>query len=166
MRHALLSGLQPVQLAYCSGHLGRTPLRLQRHKIHPTPGKHCSGHLGRTPLRLTGHGNQKLTCAELFRPSRPDSIETLRRLWRRHYAIGLFRPSRPDSIETPTPSHDWHHRDTELFRPSRPDSIETSSWRISTLPAPPDCSGHLGRTPLRHGLVLEREGVLVIVPAI
>ena len=36
----------------------------------------------------------------------------------------LFRPSRPDSIETDLHSL-THGQWTELFRPSRPDSIET-----------------------------------------
>ena len=59
----------------------------------------------------------------------------------------LFRPSRPDFIET---SRSWMN-DTDtpsLFRPSRPDFIETGGGEGSpgrTL----HCSGLLGRTSLR-----------------
>ena len=40
-------------------------------------------------------------------------------------------------------------RGEPLFRPSRPDSIETLSVSKYTPDTYTDCSGHLGRTPLR-----------------
>ena len=39
----------------------------------------------------------------------------------------LFRPSRPDSIETCPTSRQPGVKSVPLFRPSRPDSIETGS---------------------------------------
>ena len=61
----------------------------------------------------------------LFRPSRPDFIETY--LWYvslKSELWGLFRPSRPDFIETYLPLTP-EARGGALFRPSRPDFIET-----------------------------------------
>ena len=65
----------------------------------------------------------------------------------------LFRSSRPDSIETighfaiPSPSLE------RLFRSSRPDSIETP-WGSGEEPYQhEDCSGLLGRTPLRQQIL-------------
>ena len=62
----------------------------------------------------------------MFRPSRPDSIETPRKrgFFLAYESIRLFRPSRPDSIETSMASSRDELMET-LFRPSRPDSIET-----------------------------------------
>ena len=63
--------------------------------------------------------------SELFRPSRPDSIETLLSdVVERGAVSGLFRPSRPDSIETGAGGAALDDGGG-LFRPSRPDSIET-----------------------------------------
>ena len=44
-----------------------------------------------------------LAGAGLFRPSRPDFIETKLRQFLGDHDPGLFRPSRPDFIETSTP---------------------------------------------------------------
>ena len=61
----------------------------------------CSGLLGRTSLR---HHDLERVCQIielLFRPSRPDFIETSMMLGDAVSAvIALFRPSRPDFIET------------------------------------------------------------------
>ena len=61
----------------------------------------CSGLLGRTSLRRI----EKCPAASglsLFRPSRPDFIETDSGLESHAPVIdALFRPSRPDFIETP-----------------------------------------------------------------
>ena len=61
----------------------------------------------------------------LFRPSRPDFIETLlcdQLPFPRNHT--LFRPSRPDFIET-TAFTARMINPAKLFRPSRPDFIET-----------------------------------------
>ena len=61
----------------------------------------CSGLLGRTPLRHIGAVPVGGVRDRLFRPSRPDSIETRGiEIPNRCYVVLLFRPSRPDSIET------------------------------------------------------------------
>ena len=92
------------------------------------------------------------TSPELFRPSRPDFIETRLRVVGWQIYRTLFRPSRPDFIETidsasrraakvmncsgllgrtslrPGPAlGDGSRRWAELFRPSRPDFIETNN---------------------------------------
>ena len=63
----------------------------------------------------------------LFRPSRPDFIETRGpcRAGRHRRSGPLFRPSRPDFIETGSPC-EVRSRVVPLFRPSRPDFIETA----------------------------------------
>ena len=109
----------------------------------------CSGLLGRTSLRQQIPDEQGRGCAPLFRPSRPDFIETSgRRGLPGGCARRLFRPSRPDFIETPPawvkcsyPSHcSGLLGRTSLRRPgSQP------PWRRSGA----DCSGLLGRTSLR-----------------
>ena len=61
----------------------------------------CSGLLGRTSLRQAPHEGVGRVPAGLFRPSRPDFIETEAKelfTWLNNYL--LFRPSRPDFIET------------------------------------------------------------------
>ena len=63
----------------------------------------------------------------------------------------LFRSSRPDSIETLLSCGQWA-RSKRLFRSSRPDSIETRHIRKGCHHLA-DCSGLLGRTPLRQGAV-------------
>ena len=111
----------------------------------------------------------------LFRPSRPDFIETSRKSPRRRpsaqsYCSGLlgrtslrrdhlkaltgavkalFRPSRPDFIETPKLSS-VTARLSLLFRPSRPDFIETSDSKSVPSDSRFHCSGLLGRTSLRR----------------
>ena len=112
------------------------------------PAADCSGLLGRTSLRRhVEHFFRR--GPQLFRPSRPDFIETNQWAVSARAGMKLFRPSRPDFIETRRFSHDqsvgssdcsgllgrtslrrslrfrsllgWHG----LFRPSRPDFIET-----------------------------------------
>ena len=87
----------------------------------------CSGLLGRTSLRLNHYAQLVTPATRLFRPSRPDFIETLHNQHRAAPdAPCLFRPSRPDFIET--------------------QSIAPHGWtQIS-----PVCSGLLGRTSLRQ----------------
>ena len=85
----------------------------------------CSGLLGRTPLRQMGRISNLITDMTLFRSSRPDSIETRSRITR------ILRNGR-------------------LFRSSRPDSIETVAPVNSVTDILSDCSGLLGRTPLRR----------------
>ena len=85
----------------------------------------CSGLLGRTSLRLdAAHGAFPQDHA-LFRPSRPDFIETSPKP-----APGTSKPA-------------------QLFRPSRPDFIETTNPRTWMVTLSSDCSGLLGRTSLR-----------------
>ena len=61
----------------------------------------------------------------LFRPSRPDFIETDSADRRQERRGGLFRPSRPDFIETLIFNLFLGWLISKLFRPSRPDFIET-----------------------------------------
>ena len=61
----------------------------------------------------------------LFRPSRPDFIETSAHMSEKPLWSILFRPSRPDFIET-FPFRVACEQYDRLFRPSRPDFIETS----------------------------------------
>ena len=62
--------------------------------------------------------------------------------------LRLFRPSRPDFIET-FELRGLSKTECLLFRPSRPDFIETSGTH--THPPPRSCcSGLLGRTSLRQ----------------
>ena len=65
--------------------------------------------------------------------------------------VELFRPSRPDFIETGYDSLDISAI-TALFRPSRPDFIETRPSITFFLLLFSDCSGLLGRTSLRPNL--------------
>ena len=123
----------------------------------------------------------------LFRPSRPDSIETRSGQHRRQArGVVLFRPSRPDSIETRrgpavgagaahcsgllgrTPLRPYiqktgHRIYAELFRPSRPDSIETFPGLFGPLVAAVDCSGLLDWISLRLsgrvGCLFSRRGL-------
>ena len=60
----------------------------------------------------------------LFRPSRPDFIETSTPTPTPYTCSALFRPSRPDFIETSSAAT-FFTRTGRLFRPSRPDFIET-----------------------------------------
>ena len=70
----------------------------------------------------------------------------------------LFRSSRPDSIET-GPPHLWRPSPgCGLFRSSRPDSIETSAQVEAASSAASYCSGLLGRTPLRRELKKQQGG--------
>ena len=135
---------------HCSGLLGRTSLRPQFASAKDWVWQDCSGLLGRTSLRPSYESETAhATGRRLFRPSRPDFIETARTYpqprTRTHNCSGLlgrtslrppatqpwdpphpglFRPSRPDFIETPWPaSQDLCSEG--LFRPSRPDFIET-----------------------------------------
>ena len=144
-----------TRFSNCSGHLGRTSLRPgsaagSRTSRWPD----CSGHLGRTSLRPSLWLHSSLGQAPLFRPSRPDFIETVlpfffcdfsplhcsghlgrtslrQKYWAKHQPIVqiLFRPSRPDFIETITAMFVCCCKSV-LFRPSRPDFIET--WRAAT----------------------------------
>ena len=133
----------------------------------------CSGLLGRTSLRRAT-GAVASSGRVLFRPSRPDFIETVRPesfrfdgadcsglLGRTSLRLEvildhqllrpiLFRPSRPDFIET-TVAGRKPHLSSRLFRPSRPDFIETSGLGPDP-PRRPNCSGLLGRTSLRQTL--------------
>ena len=85
----------------------------------------------------------------LFRPSRPDFIETDGRLREIRDAASLFRPSRPDFIETKRYT-DAGRADDVLFRPSRPDFIETTKNVNTSTSSSWNCSGLLGRTSLRR----------------
>ena len=89
------------------------------------PAADCSGLLGRTSLRRhVEHFFRR--GPQLFRPSRPDFIETIfRSIYPCQVVHTLFRPSRPDFIETPGTCSRPRIPHT-LFRPSRPDFIETS----------------------------------------
>ena len=61
----------------CSGLLGRTSLRLREQRRHGQEFVvHCSGLLGRTSLRPNIFGKHRCPWPPLFRPSRPDFIET------------------------------------------------------------------------------------------
>ena len=177
---------------HCSGLLGRTSLR-RPHAPHQRPRCHgnCSGLLGRTSLRREVRIGGEHAEARLFRPSRPDFIETimggadgpgvsaycsgllgrtsLRRMsgpGRGWGVRGLFRPSRPDFIETFPFGQAVTSVRAGLFRPSRPDFIETTSGESRQSPARFHCSGLLGRTSLRHALGPEFPCEFVaIVPA-
>ena len=138
---------------YCSGLLGRTPLRLRtsrwtrvggwllfrssrpdsietllRFAFPLAKGKNCSGLLGRTPLRLVllpWVGLGVAYCSGLLGRT---PLRQGRGSQPDYVAPVLFRSSRPDSIET---SQLWHlnARQGGLFRSSRPDSIETRLCR-------------------------------------
>ena len=163
----------------CSGLLGRTPLRLDPPLSSGSGSGDCSGLLGRTPLRPLGEMTDHawiLHCSGLLgrtplRPGRP--ARSLRwpqphcsgllgrtplrpGLARRRYARRprLFRSSRPDSIETECRGCGRKPK-RRLFRSSRPDSIETSRWPVEAC-VPYNCSGLLGRTPLRRNAVAMR----------
>ena len=90
--------------------------------------------------------------AILFRPSRPDFIETGAHIgthcdlcW---YCSGLLGRT---SLRRSRASRVRAGRD-ELFRPSRPDFIETLGACGSMSALKSNCSGLLGRTSLRHEL--------------
>ena len=86
----------------------------------------CSGLLGRTSLRRDlNYEVVGMDCITLFRPSRPDFIETIIVPGADAPERKLFRPSRPDFIETPQRFKAFKAT-ASLFRPSRPDFIETS----------------------------------------
>ena len=86
----------------------------------------CSGLLGRTPLRRQSWPSALVGQDALFRSSRPDSIETGGYSGRHPLLrVPLFRSSRPDSIET------------------RCDAPTPRTFPVC------NCSGLLGRTPLR-----------------
>ena len=91
--------------------------------------------------------------SKLFRPSRPDSIETRAQVdkARSNYAdcSGLLgRTLLRRVYEFPK----FAFKRGELFRPSRPDSIETQKNYETFAYADTDCSGLLGRTLLRQAL--------------
>ena len=143
---------------------------------------HCSGLLGRTSLRQwVQHVTANQDMGELFRPSRPDFIETIdscrkccnlfghcsgllgRTSLRHECQHGwhgrnlLFRPSRPDFIETDMMLAIILAA-RQLFRPSRPDFIETSRGSGSTIrPGTP-----LFR-PSRPDFIETRTGPLTLV---
>ena len=122
------------------------------------PPEYCSGLLGRTPLRPTLAAQGSHTAASLFRSSRPDSIETrcrdaTGRNWS-PYCSGLLgrTPLRQGSLVEVgqvvradcsgllgrTPLRLVVHDDdaaqhAKLFRSSRPDSIETPSSKATGL---------------------------------
>ena len=147
----------------------RLPVLFQIHRLVP----HCSGLLGRTSLRQHGFTKILPRPIRLFRPSRPDFIETSnfggactgtchcsgllgRTSLRRNgpctiptICRKLFRPSRPDFIETYTQRASHPTTGMILFRPSRPDFIETLLEPIR-LGQNTHCSGLLGRTSLRR----------------
>ena len=112
--------------AYCSGLLGRTPLRLKLLKrFHRPRSLDCSGLLGRTPLRPYVRTTE-VTVGE----------------------ASLFRSSRPDSIETPDPLGPIYADITDCSgllgrTPLRRRHPVRPRWSY------PHCSGLLGRTPLR-----------------
>ena len=136
----------------------------------------CSGLLGRTSLRQQPDGVDPVCqVAELFRPSRPDFIETQDQRSSGGMPHKLFRPSRPDFIETcrggggpirwpdcsgllgrtslrleAEPQEPYGVR---LFRPSRPDFIETTFSPRRLPEGSYHCSGLLGRTSLRLGVL-------------
>ena len=60
----------------CSGPLGRTSLRLFGRHRPPFDSVYCSGPLGRTSLRQAPLFTNVHSRKALFRPSRPDFIET------------------------------------------------------------------------------------------
>ena len=160
---------------YCSGLPGRTSLRQDDEWEGREKSTDCSGLPGRTSLRRRCRVGNGTGLRPLFRPSRPDFIETFDIDFQRsRRSSKLFRPSRPDFIETCNVSSTLHtpeyncsglpgrtslRRDKDralcevvpaLFRPSRPDFIET--W-----PGAPRyscrgmyCSGLPGRTSLRR----------------
>ena len=138
------------------------------------PRLNCSGLLGRTSLRPPQPADIRYFPFALFRPSRPDFIETLHLNSLYGKFAGLFRPSRPDFIETSAMFHgtrsitmycsgllgrtSLRHAPLYvpalevplLFRPSRPDFIETRvTWGTLHDDSGRDCSGLLGRTSLR-----------------
>ena len=126
-------------LVDCSGLPGRTSLRHAQPLTLSRSRSDCSGLPGRTSLRLNQH---HLVAVDLQ----------------------LFRPSRPDFIETVDFAED-HGLYPELFRPSRPDFIETLKMRL-ILEVTADCSGLPGRTSLRQPVRHRRQGgMLGIVPA-
>ena len=67
----------PMSQSDCSGLLGRTLLRPRWLPPEMNSWKHCSGLLGRTLLRRLQRPIFFQFCYQLFRPSRPDSIETI-----------------------------------------------------------------------------------------
>ena len=101
----------------------------------------CSGLLGRTSLRHT----KAITSEEI-------------------YGWILFRPSRPDFIETEN-RHSSGQYAPELFRPSRPDFIETHVGLNQLVDVRRDCSGLLGRTSLRLVVGVLFDPPCQIVPA-
>ena len=110
----------------------------------------CSGLLGRTLLRLPPSANLCTHQSQLFRPSRPDSIETsgilgLGSLGTAHCSGLLGRTLLRLRCHVPANAPSYG-----LFRPSRPDSIETNG-RCSIMYFAFHCSGLLGRTLLRQG---------------
>ena len=76
LRPALLGGSDLVS-QNCSGLLGRTSLRQKvTGQKHSRRSPNCSGLLGRTSLRRSVCLDHSPTVRSLFRPSRPDFIET------------------------------------------------------------------------------------------
>ena len=158
---------------HCSGLLGRTPLRQFGLPSLSFGGFHCSGLLGRTPLRPVEHACEYPVAATLFRPLRPDSIETgrgrhgatpatpdcsgllgrtpLRRLLtrlavrRRHDCSGLLGRTPLRQTASISRSRAAKYCSGLLGRtPLRPVQAEVTKLSAG------NCSGLLGRTPLRH----------------
>ena len=109
---------------HCSGLLGRTSLRRLDHQPHPHHAPHCSGLLGRISLRQSLEKLSRQDLKQLFRPSRPDFIETPVEVVQHRQPADcsglLGRTSLRLSDSTPEPGCL-----RGLIRPSRPDFIET-----------------------------------------
>ena len=76
----------------------------------------------------------------------------------------LFRPSRPDFIETSF-RRLLAVASMSLFRPSRPDFIETTIGGTMGSVELATCSGLLGRTSLRLALLGRQPADVILVPA-
>ena len=151
---------------YCSGLLGRTSLR------HLAPsfddfldGPHCSGLLGRTSLRRKEQTHGKQREPGLFRPSRPDFIETTTnnnpRIMKQADCSGLLGRTSLRQGCAPAPQQSHRHCSGLLGRTSLRRDLEQVCESMLM-----DCSGLLGRTSLRHaGVGFADASVEHIVPA-
>ena len=135
----------------CSGLLGRTSLRRGIACRSRCRGADCSGLLGRTSLRPFEHAERSENrTPRLFRPSRPDFIETAvagrgsTRVWCSDCSGLLGRTSlRPAAAARCSAA--WRHCSGLLGRTSL---RQSGPWLL--LPYPfQNCSGLLGRTSLR-----------------
>ena len=112
------------------------------------PSTDCSGLLGRTSLRPRKVERLFSECRTLFRPSRPDFIETVESTIIEDKLYVLFRPSRPDFIETLRiicAQSFLYHCSGLLGRTSLRREAAGVSMAVAA-----DCSGLLGRTSLRQ----------------